>query len=91
MNILLDNWKPTIDTSQKRKAGWVKINLTPSKPTPTAGYGDRGSKQYQFTHDSLYVSIIVLSTSQKPIAMMLNADKNFLSADYSNKLVKQLN
>ena len=70
MNTLLDNWKPTIDTSQNLKAGWAKINLTPSKPTPTAGYGDREGKPYQSIHDSVYVRAIVLSTAQKPIAIV---------------------
>jgi neutral ceramidase len=70
MNTLLDNWKPSIDTTQNLKAGWVKINLTPSKPTPTAGYGDREGKPYQSIHDSVYVRAIVLSTAQKPIAIV---------------------
>jgi neutral ceramidase len=70
MNTLLDNWKPANDTSQNLKAGWAKINLTPSKPTPTAGYGDREGKPYQSIHDSVYVRAIVLSTAQKPIAMV---------------------
>ena len=70
MNTLLGNWKPTIDTTQNLKAGWAKINLTPSKPTPTAGYGNRKGKPYQFIHDSVYVRAIVLSTAQKPIAIV---------------------
>ncbi len=70
MNTLFDNWKPAIDTTQNLKAGWAKTNLTPSKPTPTAGYGDRNGKPYQSIHDSVYVRAIVLSTSQKPIAIV---------------------
>jgi neutral ceramidase len=70
MNTLLDSWKPAIDTTQNLKAGWAKINLTPSKPTPTAGYGDREGKPYQSIHDSVYVRAIVLSTAQKPIAIV---------------------
>ena len=70
MNTLLNDWEPTIDTTQTLKANWSKINLTPSKPTPTAGYGDRQGKPYQSIHDSVYVRAIVLSTSQKPIAIV---------------------
>ena len=70
MNTLLNDWKPTIDTTQTLKANWAKVNLTPSKPTPTAGYGDRQGKPYQSIHDSVYVRAIVLSTSQKPIAIV---------------------
>jgi neutral ceramidase len=70
MNTLLDDWKPTIDTTQNLKAGWAKVNLTPSKPIPTAGYGDREGKPYQSIHDSVYVRAIVLSTAQKPVAIV---------------------
>jgi neutral ceramidase len=70
MNKVLDNWKPAPDTSQNLKAGWAKINLTPSKPTPTAGYGDRHGKPYQSIHDSVYVRAIVIQTSRKPIAIV---------------------
>ncbi len=70
MNTLLDNWKPAIDTSRNLKAGWAKVNITPSKPTPTAGYGDREGKPYQSIHDSVYVRAIVLSNAKKPIAIV---------------------
>lgn len=70
MNTLLDNWNPTIDTSQNLKAGWARINLTPSAPTPTAGYGDRKGKPYKSIHDSVYVRAIILSNSPKPIAIV---------------------
>ena len=70
MNTLLDNWKPSTDTTQNLKAGWAKVDLTPSKPTPTAGYGDRKGKPYQSIHDSVYVRAIVFSTAQKPVAIV---------------------
>ena len=70
MNTLLDNWNPTIDTSQNLKVGWAKVNLTPSAPTPTAGYGDRKGKPYKSIHDSVYVRAIILSNSPKPIAIV---------------------
>ena len=70
MNTLLNDWKPTVDTTQTLKANWAKVNLTPSKPTPTAGYGNRQGKPYQYIHDSVYVRAIILSTSQKPIAIV---------------------
>ena len=70
MNDTLEAWKPSKDTTHNLKAGWATVNLTPSKPTPTAGYGDRKGKPYQFIHDSVYVRAIVLSNALKPIAIV---------------------
>lgn len=70
MNDRLDVWKPRKDTANNFKAGWATVNLTPSKPTPTAGYGDRQGKPYQSIHDSVYVRAIVLSNTSKPIAIV---------------------
>ena len=70
MSDKLEAWKPAKDTANGLKAGWAIVNLTPSKPTPTAGYGDRQGKPYQSVHDSVYVRAIVLSNSPKPIAII---------------------
>ncbi len=70
MNDKLEAWKPAKDTANNFKAGWAMVNLTPSKPTPTAGYGDRQGKPYQSIHDSVYVRAIVLSNNSKPIALV---------------------
>ena len=70
MNDKLRAWKPSKDTANNFKAGWAKVNLTPSKPTPTAGYGDRQGKLYQLIHDSVYVRAIVFSNNSKPIALV---------------------
>jgi neutral ceramidase len=70
MNDKLEAWKPLKDSSNNFKAGWATVNLTPSKPTPTAGYGDRKGKPYKSIHDSIYVRAIVLSNASKPIAIV---------------------
>ena len=70
MNDKLKAWKPSKDTANNFKAGWATINLTPSIPMPTAGYGDRQGKSYQSIHDSVYVRAIVLSNASKPIAIV---------------------
>jgi neutral ceramidase len=70
MSDKLEAWKPAKDTANNFKAGWAMVNLTPSKPTPTAGYGDRKGKPYQSIHDSVYVRTIVLSNASKPIAIV---------------------
>jgi hypothetical protein len=61
-------WKKTISTVQKDtsgasgqlRAGWSKVNITPSSPTPTAGYGNRRGKLYTSVHDSVYVRAMVI-------------------------------
>lgn len=71
MNALLNNWKPSVDTSSEGlKANWTSINLTPPNPTPTAGYGDRAGKPYASIHDSVYVRAVVLANAAKPIAIV---------------------
>ncbi len=70
MNDKLEVWKPSKDIANNFKAGWATVNLTPSKPTPTAGYGDRQGKPYQSIQDSVYVRAIVLSNSSKSIAIV---------------------
>lgn len=70
MNNSLMAWKPTNDTVNTFKAGWAMVNLTPPKPTPTAGYGDRQGRPYQFVRDSVYVRAVVLSNASKPIAII---------------------
>ncbi len=70
MNDSLEAWKPSKDTANNFKAGWAIVNLTPSKPTPTAGYGDRKGKPYQSIHDSVFVRAIVFSNTLKPIVLV---------------------
>jgi neutral ceramidase len=70
MNDKIEAWKPAKDSANNFKSGWATVNLTPSKPTPTAGYGDRKGKPYQSIHDSVYVRAIVLSNNSKPIAIV---------------------
>ncbi|TDE11950.1 neutral/alkaline non-lysosomal ceramidase N-terminal domain-containing protein [Dyadobacter psychrotolerans] len=42
------------------KVGWSKINITPSSPTPMAGYGNRRGRPYVSVHDSVYVRAMVI-------------------------------
>ncbi|MFY7828677.1 MAG: neutral/alkaline non-lysosomal ceramidase N-terminal domain-containing protein [Flectobacillus sp.] len=45
--------------------GWAKVNLTPSQPLATAGYGNRDGKPYQSVHDSIYVRAMVFDNGRK--------------------------
>jgi neutral ceramidase len=42
------------------RVGWSKVNVTPSSPTPMAGYGNRRGRAYTSVHDSVYVRAIVI-------------------------------
>ncbi|WP_149240600.1 neutral/alkaline non-lysosomal ceramidase N-terminal domain-containing protein [Dyadobacter sp. 32] len=47
-------------TSDSLKVGWAKVNITPSAPTPMAGYGNRRGKLFVSIHDSVYVRAMVI-------------------------------
>jgi neutral ceramidase len=58
---LISEVKPdTAGTTAQLRAGWAKVNITPSSPTPTAGYGNRRGKAYTSVHDSVYVRAMVI-------------------------------
>ena len=52
------------------RAGWVKVNLTPSFTTPTGGYGARRGKHWTTVHDSIYVRAIVLDNGSTKVAVV---------------------
>ena len=47
-------------TADSLKVGWAKVNITPSAPTPMAGYGNRRGKPFVSIHDSVYVRAMVI-------------------------------
>jgi neutral ceramidase len=61
------------DSSGQLRAGWAKVNITPSSPTPTAGYGNRKGKLYSAIHDSVYVRAMVVDNG-KSLAAIVSAD-----------------
>lgn len=54
--------KVTRDTAtvSDYKVGWAKVNITPTAPTPMAGYGNRRGRLYTSIHDSVYVRAMVI-------------------------------
>ncbi|NIJ51377.1 neutral/alkaline non-lysosomal ceramidase N-terminal domain-containing protein [Dyadobacter arcticus] len=52
------------------RAGWAKVNITPSSPTPTAGYGNRKGKLYTSVHDSVYVRAMVVDNGSTQAAII---------------------
>lgn len=52
------------------RAGWAKVNLTPSYTTPTGGYGVRRGKHWTIVNDSVYVRAIVLDNGSNHVAIV---------------------
>src|SRR5690606_39166305 len=50
--------------------GFGKINITPSHPVSTAGYGRRGAKPYETVHDSIFVRTMVVRNGAKKAAIV---------------------
>jgi neutral ceramidase len=65
----LSQTPPPVPTTSLQ-AGWAKANLTPSFPTPTAGYGGREGKLYESVLDSVFVRAIVLDNGALRVALV---------------------
>ncbi|RRA99151.1 neutral/alkaline non-lysosomal ceramidase N-terminal domain-containing protein [Larkinella rosea] len=66
---LLDLAPPPNPTAGLR-AGWARVNLTPSFTTPTGGYGARKGKHWTTVSDSIYVRTIVLNNGNTKVAVV---------------------
>jgi len=62
---------PAGDTAtQTLSAGWAKVNITPEKPGPMAGYGKRKGAHYESVHDSIYVRTVVVDNGVTKAAII---------------------
>ncbi len=68
----IQDLKKQMQTSQigSIKAGWSKVDLTPEKPLPMAGYGDREGKPYQKIHDKIWVRTLLLENEFQKAALV---------------------
>lgn len=57
--------------TEKLRASWAKISITPDHPMPMAGY--RMREDFEDVHDSLYVRIIALDNGAKKV-FLISAD-----------------
>ncbi|HEX6225857.1 MAG TPA: neutral/alkaline non-lysosomal ceramidase N-terminal domain-containing protein [Chryseolinea sp.] len=79
------DYKPLLDTMNSRieavdehpapsggvfTVGYSKVNLTPSEPVATAGYGKRLGKLYKSVHDSIYVRSLVIDNGTRRVAIV---------------------
>ncbi|MEO5599689.1 MAG: neutral/alkaline non-lysosomal ceramidase N-terminal domain-containing protein [Cyclobacteriaceae bacterium] len=72
---LMMNRLDTLDihpTKAKRgfSVGFAKVNITPSKPIATAGYGKRLGKPYVTVHDSIFVRTMVVENGSQRVAIV---------------------
>jgi hypothetical protein len=52
------------------QAGWAKVNITPGKAMPLAGYGLRKGRKYASVHDSLWARAFVFSNGIQKTALL---------------------
>jgi neutral ceramidase len=55
---------------QPLRAGWAKVNITPSYTTPTGGYGERLGKHWKIISDSIFVRAIMLDNGGTKVAVV---------------------
>ncbi|MCK8492520.1 neutral/alkaline non-lysosomal ceramidase N-terminal domain-containing protein [Spirosoma sp. RP8] len=59
-----------LTTGQPLRAGWAKVNMTPSYTTPTGGYGERLGKHWKTIADSIFVRAILLDNGNTKVAVV---------------------
>ena len=65
--------------------GFGKINITPSEPMATAGYGKRRGKPYKVVHDSIFVRAMVVDNGAQQVAIV-SADLLIMPPTVTQKL-----
>ncbi len=58
-----------IKAKKNFSVGYAVVNLTPQKPTATAGYAPMG-KPYESVHDSIYVRTMVITNGSTKVALV---------------------
>jgi neutral ceramidase len=56
--------------SDTLRAGWGKVNLTPTRPVPLAGYAERAGKLSQGVRDSVFARAVVLQQGPVKVALV---------------------
>lgn len=69
--------------------GFGKVNITPSEPIATAGYGKRRGKPYLTVHDSIYVRSFVIENGTQRVALV-SADLIIMPPTVTQVLEKKL-
>lgn len=80
---------PTTTGRHPIRAGWAKVNLTPSYTTPTGGYGVRRGKHWTTVADSIFVRVIMLDNGTTKAAIV-SADLLIIPPTVTERLKKRL-
>ena len=67
---LISNVKADTSGIEEIKVGWSKVNITPSEPTPMAGYGNRRGRPFTAVHDSIYIRAMVIDNGVTQAAII---------------------
>lgn len=84
-NLELDPPKPQEGFS----VGVARVNITPSHPVATAGYGKRKGEPYHTVHDSIYVRAMVIANGSARVALV-SADLLIMPPAVTKLLRKRL-
>lgn len=60
---------PKVPAAGRFSVGYAAVNLTPPRPTATAGYAPMG-KLYKTVHDSIYVRTVVVTNGREKVALV---------------------
>jgi hypothetical protein len=85
----MDTLRRPVNRAEGYKVGFAKVNLTPSHPTATAGYGKRMGKRYESVYDSIYVRSMVIDNGVQRVAIV-SADLLIIPPTVSVLLEKEL-
>jgi neutral ceramidase len=70
-------------------SGFAKVNITPSFPMETAGYGKRRGKNFTSVLDSIFVRAMVISNGSEKVAMV-SADLLIIPPEVTEELKELL-
>ncbi|MDW3196363.1 MAG: neutral/alkaline non-lysosomal ceramidase N-terminal domain-containing protein [Cytophagales bacterium] len=69
--------------------GWSKVNITPSKTTPMAGYGGREPMEFETVRDSIYIRTVVFDDGNRRSAYV-SADLLIMPPEVTEHLRQML-
>ncbi len=81
-----------IDTASAKdslKVGFAKVNITPKRTLPLAGYGGRKPKTFEGIHDSIWVRTIVFDDGADKVAFV-SADLLIIHPSLANRVYESL-
>lgn len=79
----------TIAGADRLKIGWARVNITPDRAAPLAGYGKRRGKKFLSVNDSVWVRAFVFDDGRKK-STLVTADLLILPPEVNQRVQKFL-